>query len=101
MFRADEPLALARADVRFVIIGGIAVGVHGYVRATRHLDIVPDPDRANLVQLAHLLAEINAEHVGIGDFSAWACRWSSSRGEACSMCARFRSCLGRLRSGIG
>jgi hypothetical protein len=35
MFRADELLlALIRADVRFVIIGGIAVGVHGYVRAT-------------------------------------------------------------------
>jgi len=39
MFRADELLlALTRADVRYVIIGGIAVGVHGYVRATRDLD---------------------------------------------------------------
>jgi hypothetical protein len=32
MFQADE---LLLADVRFVVIGGIAVGVHGYVRATR------------------------------------------------------------------
>ena len=71
MFQADELLlALARAEVRFVIIGGIAVGVHGHVRATRDLDIVPDPDRANLARLARLLAEIDAEHVGIGDFSA-------------------------------
>lgn len=71
MFRADELLvALTRADVRFVIIGGIAVGVHGYVRATKDLDIVPDPDRANLARLAHLLAEINAEHVGVGSASA-------------------------------
>jgi hypothetical protein len=70
MFRADELLlALARADVRFVIIGGIAVGVHGYVRATKDLDIVPDPDHENLARLARLLGEINAEHVGIGDFS--------------------------------
>jgi hypothetical protein len=39
MFRADELLlALTRADVRYVIIGGIAVGLHGYVRATRDLD---------------------------------------------------------------
>jgi hypothetical protein len=70
MFRADELLlALARADVRFVIIGGIAVGVHGYVRATQDLDIVPDPERENLTRLARLLAEISAEHVGIGDSS--------------------------------
>jgi hypothetical protein len=37
MFQADELLlTLRRADVRF-IIGGIAVGVHGYVRATKDL----------------------------------------------------------------
>ncbi len=70
MFQADELLlALAGADVRFVIIGGIAVGVHGYVRATKDLDIVPDPDHGNLARLARLLAEIGAEHVGLGDFS--------------------------------
>jgi hypothetical protein len=70
MFRADELLlALVRGDVRYVIIGGIAVGVHGYVRATRDLDIVPDPDPANLARRSRLLAEIDAEHVGLGDFS--------------------------------
>jgi hypothetical protein len=70
MFQADELLlALAGADIRFVIIGGVAVGVHGYVRATKDLDIVPDPDRGNLDRLARLLAEIGAEHVGLGDFS--------------------------------
>jgi hypothetical protein len=70
MFQPDELLlALAHADVRFVIIGGIAVGVHGYVRATKDLDIVPDPDPANLAGLARLLAEIKAEHVGVGGFS--------------------------------
>ena len=60
---------VTQQQARFVIIGGIAVGVHGSVRATKYLDIVPDPDRANLARLAHLLAEINAEHVGVGDFS--------------------------------
>jgi hypothetical protein len=70
MFQADELLlALLRADVRFVVIGGIAVGVHGYVRATKDLDIVPDPEPANLSRLAGLLRELNAEHVGVGDFS--------------------------------
>jgi hypothetical protein len=70
MFQADELLlALLGADVRFVVIGGIAVGVHGYVRATKDLDIVPDPDPANLTRLARLLHQLNAEHVGAADFS--------------------------------
>lgn len=69
MFQADELLlALLNANVRFVVIGGIAVGVHGYVRATKDLDIVPDPDSENLRRLARLLSEIGAEHVGVGDF---------------------------------
>lgn len=71
MFQADELLlALQDANVRFVIIGGVAVAVHGYVRATTDLDIVPDPDSANLVRLASLLRQIGARHVGIGDVQA-------------------------------
>lgn len=31
-------------DVRFVVIGGVAVGAHGYPRGTADLDLVPDPD---------------------------------------------------------
>ena len=48
---------------------GIAVGVHGYVRATKDLDIVPDPAFENLTRLASLLREIDAEQVGVGEFS--------------------------------
>jgi hypothetical protein len=71
MFQADELLlALRDAEVRFVVIGGIAVGVHGYVRATKDLDIVPDPELENLARLASLLRELDAEHVGVGEFSA-------------------------------
>jgi len=71
MFQADELLlALLDAKVRFVVIGGIAVGVHGYVRATKDLDIVPDPEFENLTRLAGLLREIGAEQVGVGDFDA-------------------------------
>lgn len=36
--------ALKDSEVRFVVIGGVAVGAHGYVRATE--DLVPDPDPA-------------------------------------------------------
>lgn len=70
MFQADELLlALRAAEVRFVVIGGIAVTVHGYVRATRDLDIVPDPEVANLARLASLLRDLQAAHVGVGEFS--------------------------------
>jgi hypothetical protein len=70
MFEPDDLLlALTRAEVEFVVIGGIAVGVHGFVRATKDLDIVPNPAADNLARLARLLAEIDAQHVGIADFS--------------------------------
>jgi hypothetical protein len=53
MFQPDELLlALSSADVEFVVIGGVAVGVQGYVRATKDLDIVPEPGVENLTRLA-------------------------------------------------
>lgn len=45
-------------DVSFVVIGGVAVGAHGYVRSTADLDLVPDPDPANLARLSEALAEL-------------------------------------------
>jgi hypothetical protein len=51
--------ALIEAKVDFVVIGGIALGLHGFVRATQDLDIVPDPDPANLDRLCRVL---EAEH---------------------------------------
>jgi hypothetical protein len=71
MFEPDELLlTLANARVDLVVIGGVAVGAHGFVRATKDLDIVPDPAPANLARLARVLTQINAQHVGLGDFSA-------------------------------
>jgi hypothetical protein len=42
---------LNEQGVRFVVIGGVAVGAHGYIRATADLDLVPDPDPENLDRL--------------------------------------------------
>lgn len=43
MPRFDEVLAaLARADVRFVVAGGVAVVLHGHPRMTADLDLVVD-----------------------------------------------------------
>jgi len=56
---------LADAGVEFVIVGGFAVIAHGYVRATRDLDIVPAPTSENYERLAALLRELNAEQIGV------------------------------------
>jgi hypothetical protein len=70
MFEPDDLLVtLTSAEVDFIVIGGVAVGVHGYARATKDLDIVPAPSPENLERLARVLIEIEAQHVGVGDFS--------------------------------
>ncbi len=62
--------ALAASGLRFVVIGGVAVGVHGYVRATKDLDVCPSGDLANLEVLATLLRELDGEQLEVGDFAA-------------------------------
>ena len=51
---------LVAYHVRFVVIGGVAVAAHGYVRATEDLDVVPDPDRDNLDRLGNALVSVDA-----------------------------------------
>jgi predicted nucleotidyltransferase len=50
---------LIEAEVRFVLVGGLAVNAWGYLRGTRDVDVVPDPDRKNLEKLASLLRELD------------------------------------------
>jgi predicted nucleotidyltransferase len=50
---------LVEAEVRFVLVGGLAVNAWGYLRATRDVDVVPDTDRANLERLDSLLCDLN------------------------------------------
>jgi hypothetical protein len=51
---------LTEQGVRFVVIGGVAVGAHGYVRGTEDLDLVPDPDPGNLKRLTVALEELES-----------------------------------------
>jgi hypothetical protein len=46
--------------VRFVVIGGVAVGAHGFLRSTEDLDLVPDPDPVNLKLLTTALGKLDA-----------------------------------------
>jgi hypothetical protein len=63
----DQLLArLVRADVRFVVIGGLALGSWGVIRGTKDCDIVPDPAPDNLDTLARVAAELGG-HVQLGE----------------------------------
>ncbi len=71
MAELDIPGILAEliaGDVEFLLIGGVAVGYHGHIRATKDVDVVPAPDHANLKKLAQVLERLDAEVEGTGDF---------------------------------
>ena len=45
-----------------MVVGGLALGAHGVVRATRDLDIVPDQAVANMDRLAQCLTAMGGAH---------------------------------------
>jgi predicted nucleotidyltransferase len=49
---------LAAAEVDYVLVGGLAVNAWGYLRATRDVDLVPDPAAPNLEKLEAVLREL-------------------------------------------
>jgi len=59
--------ALNELGVRFVVIGGVAVGAHGYVRGTEDLDLVPDPDSENLARLTEALERLESTLPTVGE----------------------------------
>jgi hypothetical protein len=64
MASSDDPLNvfqhLARAGVRFVIIGGHAVAFHGYVRTTEDADVIFERSPASEVALLEALESVHA-----------------------------------------
>jgi predicted nucleotidyltransferase len=52
---------LAEADVRFVLVGGLAVNAWGYLRATRDIDLVPDRSPENLDNLGEVLGALGGK----------------------------------------
>lgn len=59
---------LVEGGVEFLLIGGVAVGYHGHVRATKDVDVVPAPDRENLERLAEVLTDLEAQVEGAEEF---------------------------------
>ena len=71
MTRRDIPLdaaailaTLAAHEVRYVVIGGLAVQAHGHPRTTQNLDLFPEPTTENLQRLGAALEALNARPVG-------------------------------------
>lgn len=60
---------LAARQLNHVVIGGVAVNGHGVIRATKDLDICPDPAPENLARLAEILRDLDAAQVGMEDFT--------------------------------
>jgi hypothetical protein len=50
---------LTEAEVRFVVVGGLALGAWGVVRGTKDVDIVVAPDAENFKRLAAVAEEIH------------------------------------------
>ncbi len=57
---------LREAEIDFVLVGGLAVNAWGYLRATRDVDLVPDPASENLERLDALLVELGGK-VEVGE----------------------------------
>ncbi len=58
-------LRLTEAEVRFVVVGGLALGAWGVVRGTKDVDIVVAPEAENLKRLAAVAVAIHG-HVQAG-----------------------------------
>ena len=59
---------LCEHEVAFVLIGGFAVSLQGFVRTTKDIDIVPQPTRENVSRLWAALTSVAARPAEIGDF---------------------------------
>ena len=65
VFEPEEILrVLSEHAVDFVVIGGVAVQAHGYIRSTRDLDVIARPTMLNLTRLSEALTELGAEPRG-------------------------------------
>ena len=49
----------------FVVVGGVAVQAHGYIRSTQDLDIIARPTTLNLSRLSEALAELGGRARGL------------------------------------
>ncbi|HEX3609705.1 MAG TPA: hypothetical protein VHU14_08585 [Solirubrobacterales bacterium] len=85
--------ALFEGEVDFIVIGGIAVMAHGFVRATADTDITANPEMRNLERLAAVLAGLDAVLPGADPLAGDP---ASARSLSYGGNPRFETKLGRL-----
>lgn len=91
MLDADALLRrLTAAGVRYVVVGGFAVIAHGVIRATKDLDICPEPASENLGRLARLLRDLHASQAETGDFLPEELPYDPTRGNDLAEGGNFR-----------
>lgn len=79
VFEPDRVVAaLNAARIEYVVVGGLAAGAHGVVRATRDLDLVAAPDQLNMDRLAECLQTLGGEHPIQGPLTGAALRKPAS-----------------------
>lgn len=67
---------LARHNVEFVVVGGVAAQIHGWQAATVDLDIAVAREEDNVERLNRALAEVGAGPQSVGQFgSAFSTRY--------------------------
>jgi hypothetical protein len=64
----DVLIVLREHEVEFVVIGGFAVILHGVVRATKDVDIVPEQSEENLARLWAALEALEARPRELDEF---------------------------------
>lgn len=55
-------VSLARAQVRFIVVGGVAVALNGFLRTTEDVDILIEPSAENIQRLLANLASFGSGH---------------------------------------
>jgi hypothetical protein len=63
--------SLARAEVKFIIIGGVAVALNGFLRTTEDVDILVESSAQNIARLLDTLSafgEGHARELAVADF---------------------------------
>jgi CheY-like chemotaxis protein len=64
--------ALSRAEVRYLVVGGVACALNGFVRTTEYVDILVDAEPNNIRRLLATLSGIgdgHARELRVEDFS--------------------------------
>jgi hypothetical protein len=73
---------LARAEVKFIIVGRVAVALNGFVRTTEDVDILIGSSAENITRLLEELTGFGAGHareLNINDFTDSEVAFGSSR----------------------